>query len=78
MGLTDRDARQYAFRFLSSPIDVFVDKINQYNVLLAIHSQHPTSSTQPRDMMGTFPDSFTNPVVLMSDGTPTSIRYSPQ
>ena len=47
MGLTDRDAQQYAFRFLQLNIDTFVNEVNQYDVLLAIQTQSTTSNTRP-------------------------------
>ena len=40
MGLTDRDAQQYAFRFLPMNIDMFVNEVNQYDVLLATRLFH--------------------------------------
>ena len=38
MGLSDRDAQQYAFRFLQLNIDSFVNEVNQYDILLAIQN----------------------------------------
>ena len=65
MGLTDRDAKQYAFRFLPMNIDMFVNEVNQYDVLLAIQNPVTTLTTPSLS-------SSTSPSALVSEITPLS------
>ena len=65
MGLTDRDAQQYAFRFMPMNIDMFVNEVNQYDVLLAIQNPITTSAVPSIS-------SSTSPSALVSEITPLS------
>ena len=76
-GLTLADAQTYAFRFVTLPIDRFVEEVNQYDTLVVIQSQRRNASPGTVESSSELANSSTSTLntALLTEVRPSSYRH---